>query len=150
MEQVLQFKGKWRTYQKRILDSLSLHFFDKRLHVVAAPGAGKTTLGIEIIARLNQPTVVLAPTLTIKNQWKTRIIESFLPENYNEDIISTDIKSPKFITIITYQALLSAFSNSKNARFLARKGIRVHNDITTDPIEYQFMFLYSSIRASGR
>ena len=114
MEQVLQFKGKWRTYQKRILDSLSLHFLDKRLHVVAAPGAGKTTLGIEIIARLNQPTVVLAPTLTIKNQWKTRIIESFLPENYNEDIISTDIKSPKFITIITYQALLSAFSNSKN------------------------------------
>ena len=69
----LKFKGSWRSYQKRILDSLSIHLQDKKLHVVAAPGAGKTTLGIEVISRLNAPSVVLCPTNTIKNQWQQEL-----------------------------------------------------------------------------
>jgi len=81
---------------------------DKKLHVIAAPGAGKTTLGIETIARLNRPVLILCPTNTIKNQWKERICNSFLEEKYY-GIVSTDIRNPKFITVITYQALLAAF-----------------------------------------
>ena len=67
-ETKLQFNGTWRTYQKRILDNLNFHLRDSKLHVVAAPGAGKTTLGIEVIARLNRPALILCPTNTIKNQ----------------------------------------------------------------------------------
>lgn len=104
----LKFKGSWRSYQKRILDSLSVHLQDRKLHVVAAPGAGKTTLGIEVISRLKAPSVVLCPTNTIKNQWQQRICSSFLEEK-DFDIVSTDIRNPKFITVITYQALLAAF-----------------------------------------
>ena len=107
MNKILNFKGKWRSYQERILNNLSFHLLDKKLHVVAAPGAGKTTLGIEIISRLNKPTLILAPTITIKNQWKQRIIDAFL--NGEEDIVSTNIRNPKYITISTYQALLAAF-----------------------------------------
>ena len=54
-----KFKGKWRSYQQRVLEELVMHFSDKRLHVVAAPGAGKTTLGIEVIRRLGNPTLIL-------------------------------------------------------------------------------------------
>ncbi len=107
MNKILNFKGKWRSYQERILNNLNFHLLDKKLHVVAAPGAGKTTLGIEIISRLNKPTLILAPTITIKNQWKQRIIDAFL--NGEEDIVSTNIRNPKYITISTYQALLAAF-----------------------------------------
>ncbi|DAB24525.1 TPA: hypothetical protein CPT81_01155, partial [Candidatus Gastranaerophilales bacterium HUM_20] len=107
MNKILNFKGKWRSYQERILNNLNFHLLDKKLHVVAAPGAGKTTLGIEIISRLNKPTLILAPTITIKNQWKQRISDAFL--NGEEDIVSTNIRNPKYITIITYQALLAAF-----------------------------------------
>ena len=108
MAKVLNFKGKWRSYQKRILDSLEFHLMDEKLHIVAAPGAGKTTLGIEVISRINRPTMVLCPTNTIKNQWKERICSSFLDEkDYN--LVSLDIREPKFITITTYQALLAAF-----------------------------------------
>lgn len=107
MAKVLNFKGQWRSYQERILNNLNFHLLDKKLHVVAAPGAGKTTLGIEIISRLNKPTLILAPTITIKNQWKQRILSAFL--NGEEDIVSTDIRNPKFITVTTYQALLAAF-----------------------------------------
>lgn len=105
---LLKFKGCWRSYQKRILDALNFHLEDSKLHVVAAPGAGKTTLGIEVISRLNSPTVILCPTNTIKNQWKERICSSFLDEQHY-DIVSTDINDPKQITVITYQALLAAF-----------------------------------------
>ena len=104
----LNFKGKWRVYQKRILDSLEFHLCDKKLHIVAAPGAGKTTLGVEVIARINRPVLILVPTNTIKNQWKERICSSFLePEGYN--LVSVNIRKPSFITVTTYQALLAAF-----------------------------------------
>lgn len=79
-DSILRFNGTWRSYQKRILDDLDFHLRDDMLHVVAAPGAGKTTLGIEVISRLNRPSLILCPTNTIKNQWKERIRTSFLQE----------------------------------------------------------------------
>ena len=104
----LAFNGKWRSYQQRILDSLSFHLRDEKLHIVAAPGAGKTTLGIEVIARLHRPTLILCPTNTIKNQWRERICSSFLQEK-DYDRVSTLIRQPQYLTVTTYQALLAAF-----------------------------------------
>lgn len=110
----LRFKGNWRAYQKRVLDSLSLHLQDEKLHIVAAPGAGKTTLGIEVLARLNQPALILCPTNTIKNQWSERICSSFLCEK-EYGCVSTNIKEPRHITVTTYQALLAAFTGALDA-----------------------------------
>ena len=107
-DRILRFNGTWRSYQKRILDDLDFHLRDQKLHVVAAPGAGKTTLGIEVISRLNRPSLVLCPTNTIKNQWTERIYSSFLREE-DFGIVSTNIRKPGYITVITYQALLAAF-----------------------------------------
>ena len=108
----LHFKGKFRSYQQKVLDNLNAHLKDSKLHIVAAPGAGKTTLGIEVIARLKRPVLIFTPTLTIRNQWKERILEAFL-DDPDQDIISMDIKNPKQITITTYQSLWSVFSNKK-------------------------------------
>ncbi len=104
----LKFNGKWRSYQQRILDRLDFHLRDKKLHVVAAPGAGKTTLGIEVIARLRRPCLILCPTNTIKNQWRDRICSSFLQEK-DYGLVSIDIRKPSYLTVTTYQALLAAF-----------------------------------------
>ncbi|MBR6301799.1 DEAD/DEAH box helicase family protein [bacterium] len=107
-ENLLKFKGSWRSYQKRILDNLEFHLLDKKLHIVAAPGAGKTTLGIEVISRINRCSLILCPTNTIKNQWRDRICSAFLEEK-DFDKVSTDIRKPAYITVTTYQALLAAF-----------------------------------------
>lgn len=107
----LKFKGCWRSYQQRVLDELEYHLDDNKLNVVAAPGAGKTTLGIEVILRLKNPAFILAPTITIKNQWKQRILDNFLPSDFNSDLISTDIKSISEITVSTYQGLHSIYKN---------------------------------------
>jgi len=87
---------------------------DGHLHLVAAPGSGKTTLGIEFIRRFGQPTLILAPTVTIRQQWVDRIIQAFLSdESQAEQLISQDLKHPKLITVATYQALHSAMNNHK-------------------------------------
>lgn len=107
----LKFKGCWRSYQQRVLDELEYHLDDNKLNVVAAPGAGKTTLGIEVILRLKNPAFILAPTITIKNQWKQRILDNFLPSDFDSGLISTDIKNISEITVATYQGLHSLYKN---------------------------------------
>ncbi|MDD6193202.1 MAG: DEAD/DEAH box helicase family protein [Lachnospiraceae bacterium] len=108
---VLQFRGTWRTYQARVLERAERYLDDGCIHIVAAPGSGKTTLGIELVRKLSEPALILAPTVTIREQWKTRIEEGFLKEGIDVNaIVSQDLKSPSLITIATYQALHSAMT----------------------------------------
>lgn len=84
---------------------------DGKIHLVAAPGSGKTTLGIEFIQRFGNPTLILVPTVTIRQQWVDRIKQAFLSDaNQAEQLISQDLKRPKMITVATYQALHSAMN----------------------------------------
>lgn len=101
----IQFKYAWRKYQKRILDELTEHLGDDHLHLVAPPGSGKTVLGLEVALRLNKPTLIIAPTLAIRNQWILRFCELFLLTREKPAWISRNIHRPKFLTVITYQAL---------------------------------------------
>ena len=109
--QHMKFKGTFRSYQQRVLDNSKEYLKDRRLHIVAAPGSGKTTLGIELISRLGEPCLILTPSITIREQWGARIASSFLNENENAaEWISSSIKEPLAITTITYQALHSAYT----------------------------------------
>lgn len=111
---IMKFKGKWRNYQARVLQNSDRYLRDGRIHIVAAPGSGKTTLGIELISRLDRPALVLAPSITIREQWVTRIIEGFLNEGIDPgEYLSQDLKEPRVITVVTYQALHSAMTRYK-------------------------------------
>lgn len=102
----MAFQRTWRSYQSRLLDRLGPFLEDNRLHVVAAPGSGKTVFGLEVVRRINRPTLVLAPTITIRNQWVDRLLEYFLPQGTPmPGWVSTDIRHPKSLTVVTYQAL---------------------------------------------
>ena len=105
----IQFCYPWRTYQQRILNELDYHLQNRHLHLEAPPGSGKTVLGLEVMLRLNEPTIILAPTLTIKNQWENRFTELFLQQEVKPEWISMNIKAPAFVTVTTYQALFSLY-----------------------------------------
>lgn len=108
---ILKFQGTWRTYQARVLGNADKYLNDGKIHIVAAPGSGKTTLGIELISRIGKPVLILAPSVTIREQWKDRIVSAFLKEGEDPDNwISQSLKKPSFITIATYQALHSAMT----------------------------------------
>ena len=124
----LHFKYSWRSYQQQFLDGFESHIIDNHLHVIAPPGSGKTILGIEILRRIGKPTLVLAPTLTIRNQWRDRLLDFFDDEGNFEEY-SLNIKKPKLITFSTYQslfALYKSFSKSDSqslVNFIQEHGI---------------------------
>jgi len=106
----LSFSKSWRPYQQRAIDNFALHTADRHFHLVAAPGSGKTVMGVESIRRLERPALVLAPTLAIREQWVKRLIDDFLPSGFDEIFwLSRDIKAPRELTLTTYQSLGSEF-----------------------------------------
>ena len=102
----LTFKFPWREYQGKFLDGFQEHITDNHLHVIAPPGSGKTILGLEMLLRIGKPTLVLAPTLTIRNQWRDRLVDFFEPAPVT-DTLSLSIKDPALLTFSTYQSLFA-------------------------------------------
>ncbi|MBO4516200.1 DEAD/DEAH box helicase family protein [bacterium] len=100
-----KFKGTRREYQAKVLDELNIHFKDRKINIVAAPGSGKTILGLEIVRRLDENVLILAPTITIKNQRVQRFTDMFLPDDENVGWISKDIYNLNRFNVVTYQAL---------------------------------------------
>ncbi|MGD9910011.1 MAG: DEAD/DEAH box helicase, partial [Candidatus Izemoplasmatales bacterium] len=106
----IEFRGTFRTYQQKVLDGMNSYLNDNKIHIVASPGSGKTTLGIELIKRLNEPALILSPSITIRNQWGKRIKDGFLNEFEDiHDYVSYSLKDTKLFTSITYQSLHAAF-----------------------------------------
>lgn len=79
--------------------------------LVAPPGAGKTVMGIDIIAKLKQPTLILVHKKQIYNQWLQKI-EDFtnIPKKEIGQICSSKKTVGKKITI----AMLQTLSNVDN------------------------------------
>lgn len=117
LEEALQFSGTWRSYQMRVLEHCQEYMKDRKVHIVAPPGSGKTTLGIELIRRLGQPCLILSPSIVIRQQWLERIQDAFLPgQSGGEEILSSDIRRPAAVTAITYQALHAAIARLNEAK----------------------------------
>lgn len=105
----IQFHGTFRDYQQRVLDRFDQYAKDRKIHIVAAPGSGKTVLGLELIRRLHVPCMILSPTTSIREQWGQRFAELFISETQSpKDYFSNDLHTIRPITSITYQALYTA------------------------------------------
>ena len=112
----IKFNGTFRSYQQKILDGAESYLADGKINIVAAPGSGKTILGLELIRRLGKPCLILSPTTTIRQQWGERFTGCFCGDGEDVDLnalLSFDLKNPKPITSVTYQALYSAAAKVK-------------------------------------
>lgn len=114
----IELKYPLRDYQNRVLEQMQYMLEDGRLHVSAAPGAGKTVLGLEAIRRLACRALILVPTINLRNQWKERFLSLFVDEkkeglyDYWNLNFSTDLSNPGIITCSTYQALYQLYGKS--------------------------------------
>lgn len=99
----ITFCGTFRNYQQRVLDNADKYIKDGKINIVAAPGSGKTVLGLELIRRLQSPCIVLSPTTAIKEQWGKRFRDLFL-ENKNDfgRLYSNDLHEVKLLNSVTY------------------------------------------------
>ncbi|MDE0597561.1 MAG: DEAD/DEAH box helicase family protein [Dokdonia donghaensis] len=130
LKEAFQFIYPWRTYQERFLKDFQDHIADDHLHVVAPPGSGKTVLGLEMMRRVDKCTLVLAPTITIRNQWEERMFECFIEQEKCTIPLSRNIKKPAHITFATYQSLHAFAKNEMEGdmervlNFFAQAGIK--------------------------
>lgn len=105
----VHFSGRFRDYQQRVLDNADDYLKDGKINIVAAPGSGKTVLGLELIRRLNSPCIILSPTTAIRQQWGERFRDLFLDDKDDfSDLFSTDLRKIRPVNSATYQALYSA------------------------------------------
>lgn len=141
-EGVLSFKGTWRNYQNRVLEEADKYLEDGKIHIVAAPGAGKTTLGIELIRRAGQPCLIFSPRIVIREQWLERIRQSFLTEEKNNGLLSNNLKSPALITSVTYQTLYSSVKGYRGTE----EGQEGEEPETVDFSDFQ---LLETVRKAG-
>ncbi|GAB0174764.1 MAG: hypothetical protein HHAS10_06430 [Candidatus Altimarinota bacterium] len=104
----MKFQKTFYPYQNEILSVFEEERKrgDKKIHIVAPPGSGKTILGAEILCRIAEPALILVPNLTLLGQWQDKIESLFLEEGENaEELISTNAGTVKRINILTYQSL---------------------------------------------
>ena len=105
----IQFRGTFRNYQQRVLDNADKYLRDGKINIVAAPGSGKTVLGLELIRRLASPCIILSPTTAIRQQWGERFKDLFLDNTEDFSLLfSNDLHQIKLVNSITYQALYTA------------------------------------------
>jgi superfamily II DNA or RNA helicase len=109
----VRFRHAWRPYQARVLAELQTHLDDSHFHLVAAPGSGKTVVGLEALRRIGKPALVFAPTIAIRDQWIRRFLDLFWNEAQPPDWLSTDPAHPRLLTIATYQSLTSFEKNGE-------------------------------------
>ena len=104
----MKFKHKLYHYQEDVLNTFDKEIKrgDKKIHIVAPPGSGKTIMWLEMISRLDWNHLILVPNITLQYQWKDKLEKMFLEEwEKSEDLISTTTDKLKKINIITYQSL---------------------------------------------
>ena len=144
-DESIHFNGEWRPYQQRVLDNISDCLIDNKIHIVAAPGSGKTTLGLEIILRLGHPALILSPSIAIREQWNERFSSSFLPDDcFAENWVSQSLKSPKPITIVTYQSLYSAY-----VKLNGKATSEADETEDTETANYEDFDLIGTLKAAG-
>lgn len=109
----IRFKGSFRDYQQRVLDNSDKYLKDGKINIVAAPGSGKTVLGLELIRRIGEPCVVFSPTTAIRRQWGERFRDLFIDsESDFEKLFSEDLHDVKLLNSVTYQALYTAMEKT--------------------------------------
>ena len=95
----LQSSVVLRDYQNQALDAWTAN--GNRGIIVLATGSGKTVIGIKAISLLNTPTLVVAPTLDLVDQWRTRLKKEFKIEVGMLGGGEWDIKA---LTVSTYDS----------------------------------------------
>ncbi len=108
------YAGTLRPYQKKALEMWEKNSF---AGVIVLPtAAGKTHIGISAISRLSVSTLVVAPTIELVQQWRTKLAEALGVEVGQVGGGEKDIKD---ITVITYDsAYLMAETLGNRFRFL--------------------------------
>jgi len=95
----LQSSVVLRDYQQQALDAWTAS--GRRGVIVLPTGSGKTIIGMKAISMLNAPSLVVAPTIDLMNQWRSRLEEEFKIEI---GALGGGEQEVKAVTVSTYDS----------------------------------------------
>ncbi|MHC4356156.1 MAG: DEAD/DEAH box helicase, partial [Planctomycetota bacterium] len=104
----VRFAGNLRPTQQAAVEVAEKQLADRqrRIHIVAPPGSGKTVLGLYLWAQcVQRPAVVLSPNSAIQAQWISRMRLFQVEPAVKASQLSTDPKRPGLLTSLTYQSV---------------------------------------------
>ncbi len=105
----IRFAGQLRPSQQDVarIAQKQLEAGERRLHIVAPPGSGKTVVGLYLWAEcIGCPAVVLSPNSAIQAQWAART--SLFRREDGKPLatsVSTTASAPGLLTSLTYQSV---------------------------------------------
>jgi superfamily II DNA or RNA helicase len=88
-----------RSYQNQALDAWKAN--GNRGVIVLPTGSGKTLVGMKAISLLNTPTIVIAPTLDLVDQWRSRLKKEF---KIDVGVLGGGERDIKALTVSTYDS----------------------------------------------
>lgn len=103
----IRFNGTLRPSQAQVVEVArkQLAEGERRLHVVAPPGSGKTVVGLYLWATcIRAPALVLSPNSAIQAQW-TAALKHFHLGGARGETASLDPEAPRLLTSLTYQSV---------------------------------------------
>ena len=98
-----------RPYQQKVVDLFREKTAnkEKKLHIVAPPGSGKTIIGISLLLESQKKGVVFSPNAAIQAQWINRFYDATDVLNFTavtETSFSTSIdKHPSYFSHTCYK-----------------------------------------------
>jgi len=105
----IKFKGELRPSQTDVVKIAQeqIEAGERKLHIVAPPGSGKTVTGLYLWAEvIKQPALVLCPNSAIQSQWTARTdLFSADGEVLPRHWVSTETEQPGLLTSLTYQSV---------------------------------------------
>ncbi len=109
----LRFRHPFRRYQRMVLELVAERERDRdrKFHIVAPPGSGKTIIGLELIRRFGRPAVVFCPTTTIQRQWREKVGLFTKDPTWIGSHTSLNPRRLATINILTYQVLSTPGEN---------------------------------------
>lgn len=108
---------EWRPSQRHLLE-LAGHVTDGRWHLCAPPGAGKTLIGLELARQVGRPTLALAPTTAIRDQWRASVAQFGAdPATFTSDDPAMAVP----LRCVTYQLLGNPGEADAELRAAARR-----------------------------
>ena len=114
-----------RDYQQQALEAWIEG--GRRGVIVLPTGSGKTFIGIKAISLLNTPTIVIAPTIDLMNQWRARLKEEL---KVDVGLLGGGEQEIKAITVSTYD---SAYIHAE--RLGNRFGFMIFDEVHHLPAE---------------
>ena len=120
------YKGKWRSYQLELFKRLEISLSSPLINIVAPLAANRFDIALELIGKISQNALIITNSHSTRSIWRSRIYSHFLDSQYR-DSVSTNLRLPKSVTIITYQALINAFYGQSSETDTQHNGLHQNN-----------------------